>query len=405
MNRIKQYFNWFYISFVIIWPAIQNFILGGVDGAGRITFLFTLIAIVVNYKDVIFCPRSFYLLYAWVIYSIINSIGTGHDAIGTIPFASWTMLKLVQPVVFLVVLYNELKTPQYQQTEKILYYTLCAYLIIGAVFLRPTLMDDLEVRIMNCLGNDYFNTLMFVLPVGVLLLISKKIKFLTFFAIVLLTFAIIVIGAERKAIGGFAITLLLSLFALFYYRRTDPLLVLSFIILFSIGVFFVLNFTILGERLLGGSSVHNAVETNWFLKLMGDRGVQYVGSWEFFRQNPVTGIGLLNYSIVNTHQQDLPLHSEYMVQLAECGLVGATLKFIFLLCVFGKLKIDFKNRNDVSCKMVFIASVLALLFINFTTWTYDMPIKYAVFAFVFAYQFNKPKVLYYKVVYGGAATK
>ena len=57
------------------------------------------------------------------------------------------------------------------------------------------------------------------------------------------------------------------------------------------------------------------------------RAIQYEFGYEKFLENPYFGIGLNNYKQFDGY--NLVLHSEYLVQLIENGLVGFILFFLF----------------------------------------------------------------------------
>ena len=120
------------------------------------------------------------------------------------------------------------------------------------------------------------------------------------------------------------------------------------------------------------------------MQLLGDRAIQYVHSWEMFWNNKLTGIGLMKYSELNIVYEGLPLHSEYMVELAECGLVGASLFAAFYILMFRRLIFNCKNGGSKELSAFLLGSLLAIAFINFTSWTYDSPVFYMWFGLFFA---------------------
>ena len=124
-------------------------------------------------------------------------------------------------------------------------------------------------------------------------------------------------------------------------------------------------------------------EDSIFLTLMGDRARQYVEGWLFFLQNPWTGIGLRKYAEVNSYWQDSGgvLHTEYIVQLAECGIIGSIL---FLVFYFGMIKRLFTKESN-SIKIVLRSTLLAIIAVNFVAWTYDSISYFIVYGMIYAF--------------------
>ena len=114
--------------------------------------------------------------------------------------------------------------------------------------------------------------------------------------------------------------------------------------------------------------VKNEKLNDFLMIALGDRAIQYVGGFEVFREHPVFGIGIGNYMTYT--KTDYRLHTEYMVQLCENGLVGFILLLLFYISVFrGRKRIRAYDRNFY---ILLCFGLLAVLFIDFTSWTYDM---------------------------------
>jgi O-antigen ligase len=92
-----------------------------------------------------------------------------------------------------------------------------------------------------------------------------------------------------------------------------------------------MDHTVLGRRLNDieeTSKLYNKTNIAVF-DLLGDRTYYYLKGWELFVKHPVTGIGLRNFRIKTGSKETM--HSEYMVQLAEGGIIGS---FLFILFSF-----------------------------------------------------------------------
>lgn len=92
-----------------------------------------------------------------------------------------------------------------------------------------------------------------------------------------------------------------------------------------------------------------------FDTLLGDRIFYYVVGWQNFLDNPINGIGLLNF--MNYNQYDYPLHTEPMTHLVEGGLIGASLYVYFYWYFIKNLirQFNLKNGYMLQCMIAFCA--------------------------------------------------
>lgn len=94
-----------------------------------------------------------------------------------------------------------------------------------------------------------------------------------------------------------------------------------------------------------------------FDQLLGERIVYYVVGYKNFLDNPINGIGLWNYN--NYNKSTFPLHSEYMVHLAEGGLIGISLYAFFIYSVIS-LFVNYKNKKHYLYKQIQLILVVIL---------------------------------------------
>lgn len=120
-------------------------------------------------------------------------------------------------------------------------------------------------------------------------------------------------------------------------------LLFIFVLLYIIGCL-ILNNTMVGERLLNTekqTEEYTNLQTGIpILDLMGDRGIFYYIGWMNFLDNPISGIGLYNFADYNNYP--VPVHSEYMIHLAEGGLIGISIFLIFVFIMINGLYGNFK---------------------------------------------------------------
>ena len=121
--------------------------------------------------------------------------------------------------------------------------------------------------------------------------------------------------------------------------------------------------TVMGQRLsmIEETSMTYGAENSLFLKFMGDRAFFYIYGFELFLKNPLNGIGLTNFPIyMNT---EVPIHSEYIVQLCECGLIGSFLYLLFNASIIRSIIKAFKH-TPYALVMVCLGGMLSVLFIS-----------------------------------------
>lgn len=142
----------------------------------------------------------------------------------------------------------------------------------------------------------------------------------------------------------------------------------------------VIKNTDIGKRISETESVKKSQEVNnlttgtYFDNIVGDRLVYYVRGFEFFKDSPLTGIGMWNYEYVS--KGNFPLHTEYMVHLSEGGVIAASLWLLFILSVFKGVR---KSNIPKHIRIIAIFSIIEILFCG-------------IYARVFYYEFFYPVI-------------
>lgn len=143
-----------------------------------------------------------------------------------------------------------------------------------------------------------------------------------------------------------AFAMIVFQFAGFYYsvKKKSRLRVQNVILLLIVGIvmFFAIDYVIhntgLGTRFTDqddviASQINNGILTNTIWdKILGERLSYYVYGWRFFLEYPFTGIGLDNYE--NMTGGVFPMHVEYMVHIAEGGIIGFALFLLYVIALF-----------------------------------------------------------------------
>lgn len=386
-EKQKYTFNLIYLFVIIVWPVFRVSYIN-LDGAGRIEILFTVLTVLINWKAFFQLPKVMYIWALWVIYCIICIHFKGYSNIDY-PYMLWMPHKLIMPFVGMVVVY---KGYLYKKMSflYILFIFLLLYAIIGLSNLSMN-TGGVDVRYENALGNQYLNNLIILFPIAALSYSRKLISKMVFlFVVVMLLFAIVLSG-ERKSLAGLIIMIagyFIAIKSSYGIKAIGTIVVLSIVAYFSVS--YIFENTIAGSRFIEGME-NSEYQNSIFLKLVGDRALMYVEGFEVFLRNMWTGVGLTNfiqYSVLARHV----LHSEYMVQMAECGIIGSSLFLFFWSCIIFYLVKMIPCRKIRFDSIVLFASFVAIISVAFTAWVYDSLLFFIYYGFLFAY-YNNNKYL------------
>lgn len=373
-------FNYFYIALVLLWAPLQGAIIS-FDGKGRTLFALTIITFIVNYnkqvfKKIIFSkPIIFWII--WVIYSATNMMSKGYHY-EYLPPSFYIIIKLFMPLVIMSVCayeYNKNKS----KLIKTLLYIFCIYTIIGFFFMAVNSLHTGDGAAGEAtLGNLLALNTLFIIFYAGLLYKWDELSVIKFIGFVAFAFAVIIASATRKALGAATIILIFVILSNMRFTVKSYVSVLFLALTLYIGTNYIMENTIMGERLSTTEEVGEKYNTsnNAFLNFLGDRAFFYIVGTEVFYEHPISGIGLLNFT--EETGTDYRIHSEYIVQLAENGLIGSTLFILFYVSLISAI---FKYRkHSIFAKTtgnILLGGVVAILFINLTAWTYEFSVFFA----------------------------
>lgn len=379
--RPHTYFNYFYIALVLLWEPLQGTILT-VDGKGRTLFFMTLLSLVINFSDKqfrkIFLSKPVVIWGVWCVYAAINTYLCGFT-IENITYPYFVVNKLICPLAVLGASAFEYT----KNSRKFLRFTLVTffvYVFIGTFFMDSNWVEDSsEIEGRNSLGNLLsLNAILIIFFALMRYCHNKDIGLVKLSFFVLFAIGIIVYSSTRKALGAGAILVIAFIISQISWNVKSFLKIGVVVVFLWISYSYMMEHTRMGERMHELSeqtdkvSKRYDIEDNLFLQAMADRAPQYILGTELFLKHPITGVGLMSFQ----EKTDYPyrLHTEYMVQLCECGLIGFLLfigfYFSIFKCLIKKIRISEVDRK-ISINM--IGGLLALLFIYFTAWGYSMP--------------------------------
>lgn len=378
---------------VVLWAPLNHWIIG-IDGAGRIPLVLLLLACIllgsrmgkVSLKK----PLTIYIIFAF--YVLIN--GLVHESYLNFEGEGIYVMtvNLLCPVLFLLVVsclayYDFDKTLKWITWSLLIYCLLC--LLFGQMTDDKRLGGGLNANGMATYADFAFYCLLLQYMTGKRSLISLLI--LSVIPIVL-----IVITGSRT--GFLLLVIVAVLSVLLFYKRGrigSVFLVVALAVVLVWGFSYVMNNTVLGERLQNSTMQMEGhkYETGTVIDKFGDRGPQYYWSWPYFLEHPIFGIGLANWRKVSGFPY--VLHSEWLVHYVENGLVALILYLVFYFSLLRKSISLSKQLNDQDRKTVrvLIYSLLSVFFLNFVSWTYNLYCVFAIYAFVYSFTKQKRNVL------------
>ena len=384
-------FNIFYLCFMVLWPLLQGNFLNGFDGAGRIGWFMMIMAVFANGKSLYMVPKIMLIWGVWILYNIVLSRIKGFD-MGGISFPIWAINSLIKPFITMLVAYNTFRMGS-DRTIKSLFYCWFVFVAIGIVTMQGhtrDVMGEDVTRQSNEMGNTFINASIFLLMFAFYALNKGLIKINIFIVACLIEILAIVLSGSRKG--------MLSIFIIFFMsyvgKKTDmsmkQFVRISFIAMIAyLVVQIIMTYTVAGLRIQAGLEEEEYAD-NWFLSKMGDRAFMYDYGWELFLENPLTGIGLQNFRWQNALGIELALHTEYMVQICECGIIGSVLFLIFYYGMAKRIVLLLISGANKQETFVLLATFTGFLMMSFFAWTYSHIYFFLFFGFIYAvYDNNK----------------
>lgn len=367
-NKDRYLFNIMYLAIAILWPLIQTLYLGGLDGVGRVQILLMTLAVFVNFNKLLKSPKQMLIWILWIAYVVICSQYKGFYHYNK-TFWNWTLTNLLFPYVTMLIAYQAIVF-DYNKTVSILFGCYLLYVMLGAFSMQSIESYDIGLRMQNDLGNTFFNTSILFVTFAALMYSQERLRKIIYWLLLLLVFFIIYRSGERKGLVCVFIIIFGALYAENSGKGAKSMIYMGILLLLSCGVISgIMEHSIAGQRMTNSMEI-SQFEDNWFLKLMGDRGIMYYLGWEMFLQNPWTGIGINNFCWQNNYHEGLPFHTEYMVQLAECGIIGTCFFIVFYYGMLKRLLMCYKKRLARKDVIILMSSFAAIAVINLVSWTY-----------------------------------
>lgn len=388
-----SFLNYLFIGSVLLDEIFSAFL--GVKGMPAISITLFIITLILYssedrslfWKCLTNPPLLFWLF--WCIYSWLNWEIRGIEPQGEVLYRHY-LSSFVLPLLTLCIIYFEGSKNLRMITLVVIIY-IALYCLFGVFFQERgtgNIADGTtDARGRTVLGNH--------LPLNAICLtffvcfayINRFLNKELFFMLLALTVASIFFFATRKAFGGWIIIVTSLCLTKVDFRKPKNIVIF---ILFGIILYFVYDFvlhnTLLGARLLlisdDADYVGKWVKIPSYLNFLGDRAAHYVLGWKLFLEHPITGIGIHNFQFYSGYRNRL--HSEYMVQLCECGIVGFSLWALFMKGLFVSVRDALKIKAK-SVSLVCLGGIVCMLFIDMTAWTYQGAHFFVIYGLILAY--------------------
>lgn len=393
---IKTVINLAYLVFLIVWQPIKMLTIQ-IDGKGRIPFVLTLFVLLYNLfvnPDVrkLMGGKPFIIWLIWIVYAFVNMMVKGYHFDSNTPLF-YLVNKLLAPYLALTLTCHE-GVVNRKRLVRLLVFAFAFYCVLGFFFMgRAHSEDDSSLTLGNALA-IYGSLLVFLLIAA---RNEEAMSGFGFTTLVVLVLLMIISTATRKAFGVAAILIAFYGLSLVSLKPKNIIFVVVLAIGAYVGVEYVMDNTYLGERLSNTSEQAESridyASDSKFLQFVGDRAPHYVLGWEIFKQHPVTGIGLNNFIHVSGFTERL--HTEYMVQFTENGLIGFILFVLYNFWYIKNLNRLRRASENKSKAIIGLGWIVALLFLEVTAWTYDMNAAFICSGVVasYVYSYNNRELL------------
>ncbi len=370
--------NYLFIFLAINYTILVRFVIG-VDSAGYGLSLVSILVVLFNYKDFNRLqnrkPIIFWLL--WCLYAFLNYYLHPHVN----PITVFVLYKRIfVPLILMTVVVKEFE----DNPNKLLwlcFITQLVFVIFGVYFDRGLIYSSEGVE--NELGNNYAIVSCFTLFYLMLLNRTKKIPILLSMIIVALVLIVISLVGTRKAFGASLIILVFWLYSFLNIKKLWTWFIVGLFVFLGVKSYqMIIENTYVGVRMEGlEKQQEEALPAGApaFLSVFGDRAAHYYYGWKSFMDNPVLGVGT-GQSRVGSKSY---IHTEYIVQLSDGGIIGFMFFFMFIFWVVSHIFKRAVMADDI--RRCMFGGVAAILFLYLTTWGWEFPQYFVCFGVLIGY--------------------
>ena len=307
-------------------------------------------------RKIIIVPK---LIYPFIFFVIISFFGLIVNQVDSSLSYIFLLIKLF---VFIIVIYNQIMTIN---TFNFLFYGIIAGLLVN-IYIGNFISDDFFMlatkRYSGSLMNP--NHYSFILSISIAFFIyfifsfeqkNKKnslIKFIIILLILIFSYEIIFKTASRQ---GFLITIICFLF--YIYKSFKNLNIFRAILTLLISIFIIditlsslTNSIYLQERVLSIFSFNKDVDVS-----VNQRFYYIVKAFEYWVENPILGIGLDQFRVLNNSSYS---HNNFLELLATTGLLGFIFYYLPHFLILKTYFLSKKNKSNLEYSIFFLIIVL-----------------------------------------------
>lgn len=357
-------FNILYILLIFIWQSIQINLLKGFDGAGRINFILTcaiLLLNLLNFKNIrrVFAQNAILkIALVALIYKIINSYFLYDPMHTKIPLDVFIISRLVVP--FALILTISLIPKKHINIFLLL--MIGTLYFSGILFMIGSSFD--EGKFSNKMFNINELVLVLIALIAFIILYAIRVRLSSYLLILLLIFPTIFIlySGSRMGFGAYLILVLGYWFIVQDKKSINFIFKMVFIGLVCYVSFqYITENTVVGKRLMSTTEDSMNIKESRLVQgtvfeKFGDRGIFYIKGWALFVQNPVCGIGLLNFNKSNY----FVCHVEYIIHLCELGIIGFLFYILFLRALWINIRKRIRYKDNVEAHFLFCILICIL---------------------------------------------
>ncbi len=378
---MNKYLNptFFSLFFIINWDVIWTYILGKSSGGntGLMLFFFVFIGVMDNIKSKYFIKRLFkkpyFIWFIWIVYALVNTFLKEESTSVlnmNISFVGFVMMPLI---VMLII--GNLKINQIKYFLNLIIFSFLFRIVLSAIF------DGFSSEFGGYRFGSEFNSNMIAfggIIMSFIIFLKKAIyQRISIFdkGLLMITILLIVLTASRKS---FLSIFIMAFGYLIIFSSGNFVFKYLKVLMYSFALlaisFFAFKDAIVVERITETfNSTKSATDE---VEMFDGRALQYVNGIEVFKENYITGVGLLNYSLID--EWGLVLHSEYLVQLVECGIIGFFIFLFFHAYIIRRLlkfrkKIEFKRVAGV-----FLLYYIVFFILSWGGWSYNVVVFWIV---------------------------
>lgn len=370
--KLTTIVNYLFIFLAINYNRIIVNFITHIDSAGYLLSLLSIAVVLLNINSfrLLLRGKPIIFWFIWCIYAFINYYLHPHTN------ASFSIssiyIRIFIPLIVLTVAVIEYE----RNTVGLLWICLITHVFFmaaGFYYDRGILFRDLDEE--NILGNSYAIISSFTLFYLVLLNRLGKIPTLLFLVMAIIIVFVLAMSGTRKAFGAGLLTLAFWGLSLLDLRRVRSWLLLGVFIAVGVwGYSFFMEHTFMGERMEYLEEQQESYlpdDAPKALGLLGNRAPHYYYGWSLFMNHPILGVGTGQGRVEEKIHHIAYIHSEYMAQLVDGGLVGFILFFLFFFGVV--IRVLRCQSHDSAIGRCMLGGVVVLSFLYLTAWAWEFP--------------------------------